>query len=92
MNAFEYVKFLDLNHTLEDFSEHFWKTFGRLSEDFLGSLLMHFMLEDIPRSLQKVFQSFMLKVVQILDMHCVFYILDSIKLLIQPNLIVLFII
>ncbi|WZZ39717.1 hypothetical protein YC2023_035976 [Brassica napus] len=38
------------------------KTLGRLSEDFLGSLLMHFMLEDVPQSLQEVFQSFLLKV------------------------------
>ena len=30
MNAFEYVKFSDLNQTLEDFSEDSWKTLGRL--------------------------------------------------------------
>ena len=36
-----------------------WKTsqetLGRLSEDFLGNLLWHFMLEDFPRSLEEVF-------------------------------------
>ena len=30
MNAFEYIKFSDLNQTLEDFSEDSWKTLGRL--------------------------------------------------------------
>ena len=36
----------------------FWKTsqktLGRLSEDFLGSLIMYFMLDDFPRSLREV--------------------------------------
>ena len=76
----KYANFSYLSQTLEEFSEDSWKTLGRLSEDFLRSLLMHFMLEDVPRSLQEVFQSFLLKVIQILDMYCVFYILDSKKL------------
>ncbi|KAG5399665.1 hypothetical protein IGI04_014272, partial [Brassica rapa subsp. trilocularis] len=38
----------DLSQTLEKFSEDSWKTLGRLSEDFLGSFLMYFMLDDFP--------------------------------------------
>ena len=30
LNAFEYINFSDLNHTLEDFLEDSWKTLGRL--------------------------------------------------------------
>ena len=46
----------DSRKTLGKLSEDSWKTLRRLSEDFLENLLMYFMLEDFPRSLQKVFQ------------------------------------
>ncbi|KAG5388598.1 hypothetical protein IGI04_030139, partial [Brassica rapa subsp. trilocularis] len=40
------------------------KTIGRLSEDFLGSIIMYFMLDDFLRSLREVLQSLLPKVVQ----------------------------
>ncbi|KAG5400608.1 hypothetical protein IGI04_015215, partial [Brassica rapa subsp. trilocularis] len=57
LNAFKYVKFSDLNQTLEDFSEYSCKTSQK-------TLVIHFMLKDVPRSLHEVFQSFMLKISQ----------------------------
>ena len=50
MNAFEYIKFSDLNQNLED---------------FVRSLLMHFMLEDVPWSLQEVFQNLNMQIFQV---------------------------
>ena len=58
-----------MSQTLEDFSENSCKTLGKLLEDFLGSLLMYFMLEDFPRSLREVLQSLLLKVVQKNDVN-----------------------
>ncbi|KAF3540044.1 hypothetical protein F2Q69_00020469 [Brassica cretica] len=57
----------NMSQTFEDFSKESWKTLGRLLKDFLGSLLMYFMLEDFPRSLREVFRSLLPKVGQMND-------------------------
>ena len=64
----------DFGRLLRRLSKYSRKTLKRLLEDFLGSLLLHFMLEDVPWSLQEVFLCFMPKVVQNLDMYFVCFI------------------
>ncbi|KAG5400800.1 hypothetical protein IGI04_015407, partial [Brassica rapa subsp. trilocularis] len=48
----------DLSQTLEDFTDDSWKTLRRLSEDFLGSLQIRFMLEDFVGTLQETLEEF----------------------------------
>ena len=78
LKPFECFWIFKIFRSESDFGRLFKWLFRRLWEDFLGSLLMNFMLEDVPRSLQEVIRNFLPKVVQILDMYflCI-YILDS---------------
>ena len=56
MNAFEYADFSYLRQILEDFWDNSWKTLGRLLRKYSNVFYA--------RSLEKVFQSLMPKVVQ----------------------------